>query len=109
MTPKPTTADRMWTASTKSAKTTPETTSMGGSEGGAVVAEHLAHRPAYLAQRAPFLQRLAQDREQVVSAASALAHLLEALIDQLGVAVSLERLQALHLVVLGLGIHPEDV
>ena len=43
-----------------------------------VVAEHVAHRPAHLADRAAVLQRLAQHRQHVVGPAGALADLLQA-------------------------------
>ena len=76
---------------------------------GLVLAEHVAHRAANLAHRAAFLQRLAQDGQQVVGPAGALADLLQPALDQLLVAVGLERVQPLDLLALGLRVDAEDV
>src|SRR5271166_1036630 len=74
-----------------------------------VLPEHVLHRAADLAQRAAVLERRADRRQQVLAAASALAQLLQALLDDDLVALGLERRQALQLQALGLGIDPQQV
>ena len=77
---------------------------------GLVLAEDVAHRAADLADRARGPCSAARiGGQQVLVAAGGLAQLLEALVDQLLVAVRLERLQALDLRALGLGVDAQDV
>src|SRR5213595_1197136 len=72
-----------------------------------VLPEHVAHRPADLAHRSPVVQRVVDERQEVVLALGRVAQLLQPPLDQLGVAVGLERLQPLDLVALGLRIHAQ--
>ena len=65
-----------------------------------VVAEHVAHRAADLAERAAVLERASQDREHVVGSAGAIANLVQAPRHQLGVAIGLERRQPCDLLML---------
>src|SRR5215212_2127296 len=74
-----------------------------------VSAEHVAHRAADLAHRGAVLQRLADRRQQVAVAACRLSQLLEPGVDELLVAVRLERLQPLDLLALGLGVDAQQV
>src|SRR4051794_12844600 len=68
---------------------------------GLVLAEDVAHRAAGLAERGPVAQGVVQDGQQVVAPLRRVADLLQTLVDELLVALGLERLQALDLRVLG--------
>src|ERR1700722_14504714 len=111
----------MWIARTTCQKTTAVST-MGEkrtdplrrrahsrSERRLVLPEHVAHRAARLTHRAAILERLPQDRQQVVAPPRALADLLEAPLHEWEVAIGLESLQAVHLMTLGGGIDTQGV
>ena len=80
-----------------------------GSGARAVGPEDVLHRGADLAHRAAVLQRLADRVHEVVGAARGVAQLVEALRDELVVAVGLERRQAVELRLLGRGVDAQDV
>src|SRR5438445_1996284 len=73
-----------------------------------VLAEHVAHRPAHLAERAAVLQCRADRQEEVARTARHLAQLLQVLLDERLVAVGLEGAQAFHLQPLGLGVDAQE-
>src|SRR5204863_8741088 len=74
-----------------------------------VLAEHVAHRPARLADRGPVAERVPDRVEQVAVAAGDLAKLVEASVHGHLVAGLLESLQALDLAALRLGIDLQDL
>src|SRR5512132_1555864 len=72
-------------------------------------AEDVLHGAAHLAHRAAIAQGGLDRRQQAAGAARDLAQLLQPALDEIVVAVGLERLQARHLLALGLGVDAQQV